>query len=409
MIIRKIKPEELKRTQELFAIAFEFSADIDKTAEKIYEEAANNPRSREDAHWGERWAAYEDDDTTMMSFFIAQPFPVHFDGGVYSMTGIGGVASLPQYRRRGCIRGCFEAALPAMYEDGRTFSYLFPFSTAYYRKFGYEMACEKMSYHIRLNSLKHYEVSGNCTLAEPGNVMLEDIKQIYRVWQQKYNMMIANEDYEFAWVEKSNPVKDQLFTYVYRSSSLTPKGYLTLNQVTEPDGRNLQCTRFCFTDTEGLKGLLNLLISLGGDHSFATFELPVDIDISLIIPEWSMGAGSCTKNYYGMVRVINVKNVLEGAVYQGSGSLVIDIIDKQIPGNNGRFYVEFADGKAKRVEKDKDYNPDITMGINEFSRLIIGAGDIHSLEYMDHVTVHSDLDKIARVFYRKPVYITEYF
>ena len=28
MIIRKIKPEELKRTLELFAISFEFSADL---------------------------------------------------------------------------------------------------------------------------------------------------------------------------------------------------------------------------------------------------------------------------------------------------------------------------------------------------------------------------------------------
>ena len=139
MIIRKIRPEELKRTYELFGIAFEFSADWSKSPMEIYEEVKSNPKSREDACWGERWAAFKDDNSTMMSYFIAQPFPVQFDGNTYTMTGIGGVASLPQYRRQGGIRGCFEAALPAMYQDGHAFSYLYPFSTAYYRKFGYEM------------------------------------------------------------------------------------------------------------------------------------------------------------------------------------------------------------------------------------------------------------------------------
>ncbi len=409
MIIRKVKPEELKRTNELFAIAFEFGEENDKTAQEVYEEIINNPKSREDVYWGERWAAFEDDDTTMMSFFIAQPFPVNFDGATYSMTGIGGVASLPQYRKRGCIRGCFEKALPAMYEDGRTFSYLYPFSTAYYRKFGYEMSGTKMSYHIRLDAIKYYNVNGNCTLVEPGNFMRLDIQQIYKVWQSKYNMMIVNEEYEFAWVEKSNPVKDQVFTYVYRSETGVPKGYVSFKQVNEEDGRNLLCTRFCFTDTEGLKGLLNLLMSLGSDHSFATFEVPEDVDLALILPEWAMGASSCKKRYDSMVRVINVETVLKGAAYQGSGSLVIEIADKQIVANNGRFFIEFQDGRAKQVKQDMEALADISLGINEFSRLIIGACDVQSLEYMEHVTVNSDLSKLAKIFYRKPVFIAEYF
>ena len=284
MIVRKIKPEELKRTLELFAIAFEFGNDLDKSAEEVFNEISKEPKSREDAFWGERWAAFEDDDRTMMSYFIDQPFPVHFDGRIYTMTGIGGVATLPQYRKCGGIRGCFEAALPAMYRDGVAFSYLYPFSTAYYRKFGYEMGCERLQYHVRLNSLKPFGVSGNCSLVEPDNLMLDEIKQIYRVWQDKYNMMIANEDYEFAWVGKSNPVKDQVFTYVYRSGEGTPMGYMSVKQVNESDGRNLSCSRFVFTCAEGLKGLLNLLLSLGSDHAHVTFEAPADTDLTYTRP-----------------------------------------------------------------------------------------------------------------------------
>lgn len=415
MITRKIRPEELKRTLELFAIAFEFGADIDKSAEEVFEDISKNPKSREDAFWTERWATFEDDDKTMMSYIIDQPFPVQFDGNVYTMTGIGGVACLPQYRRRGGIRACFETSLPAMYRDGVAFSYLYPFSTAYYRKFGYELGCERLQYHIGLNFLRHFDVDGDTTLIDQDNLMLDDIKQIYRVWQNKYNMMIANEDYEFSWVGKSNPVKNQEFTYVYKSCQGKPMGYMTVKQINESDGRNLTCTRFCFTCVEGLKGLLNILIALGSDHAFATLEVPADADLSLVLPEWSMGAVSQKRYWSGMVRVVNVETVLKGARYLGDGSLSIAITDRQIMENNGIFTVSFQNGKATSVTR-KEFsdtvtagNADITMGINEFSRLIIGTCNTDSLPYMANVVVNAQSPAIAQVFYKKPNLILEYF
>lgn len=409
MIIRKIKPEELKRTMELFSIAFEFSSNIEKSAEEIYKEVLENPKSREDVNWTEHWAAFQDDNKTMMSTFIAHPFPVCFDGNTYTMTGIGGVATLPQYRKSGGIRACFETALPDMYNNGVAFSYLYPFSTVYYRKFGYEMGCERWQYHIRLNSLKHFPVSGTCHLVEPGNYMTEDIKQIYRNWQNKYNMMIANESYEYAWIEKSNPVKDQIFTYVYKSSASVPVGYMSVKQINESDGRNLQCTRLVFTCPEGLKGLLNVLIALGSDHAYVNLELPSDIDITMLVPEWSMGAASAKRYCSGMVRVVNVETVLSGARYLGDGEICLAINDPQISVNTGIYHVEFRNGKAVSVVKDNTKSADISMGIHEFSRLIIGTCDASSLQYMDNVTVLHDSPCISQVFFRKPNYIMEYF
>lgn len=410
MIIRKIRPEELKRTCELFGIAFECSTDIQKSPMEYYEQVSAHPESRDDVFWGDRWAAFDDDGRTMMSHLFAQPFPIHFDGSIYTMTGIGGVSTLPQYRRKGGIRGCFEAALPAMYADGHTFSYLYPFSTAYYRKFGYEMGCEKVNYHVYLKSLPYYDVSGGCSLSEPGNQMEEEIRELYRVWQNRYNMMAAREDYEFAWVRKANPVKDQLFTYVYRSGDGMPKGYMTLQQAVEPDGRNVSCSRFLAVDAEGIKGLLNLLISLGSDHSYATFDLPTDIDLSLILPEWA-GHARRSSCFAGMVRAVNVRRILENARYRGNGEVSLTITDPHIPDNTGVYHIVYADGRAASVSRlPLSGQPcDAEMDINAFSRLILGACDISSLPYMDHVKVSGNLSGLAGVFYRKPNYIAEHF
>lgn len=408
MIVRKIKPEELKRTNDLFAIAFEYPTDNTKTAQQVYEDTISAPDSRQDFYWGERWAAFEDDNQTMMSYIMATPYPVHFDGHQCKMAGIGGVASLPQYRRMGGIRCCFEAALTDMYEKGMAFSYLYPFSTAYYRKFGYEMCCERTRYIIQLSAIRPYPVDGNCFLVEPGHFMLDDIKQVYEAQQNKYNMMIINEDFEYAWVLKSNPAKDQCFTYVYRDKNGVPKGFMTFRKVDETSGRNLTCSRFFFTDIEAFKGLMNLAYSCASDHKYITFELPTDQNITTLLPEWSMGAGRCEKVFCGMVRVMNVEQVLELAKYKGSGSLVIQIKDPYIPQNNHNFFVRFKDGTAVEICITEQL-ADVSLGIGDFSRLIVGVCDTADLTFMESVHVNTKADEISKLFYHKPNLITEYF
>lgn len=415
MIIRKIKPEELKRTNELFSIAFEFAEDNSKNAQEVYEDTINNPSSRDNLYWMERYAAFEDDDKTMMSFFVAKPYPVHFDGHHCTMTGIGGVATLPQYRRRGGIRGCFEKALVDMYESGYEFSYLYPFSTAYYRKFGYELCLEQVQYKLKLAFLPNYNVGGYCELAEPGNLHLEEIKTIHESWQKKYNMMVENDDCDYLWLTNTNPVKEQVYTYLYKDNSGTPKAYFCFKNEDTPEGRVLNCSRFVYADLEGFKGLLNLARSFASDHVAISFALPTDQYITALLPEWSMGAGSCQRLLGGMARVIHVEKVLQKARYKGTGKIRIAVNDPYIKENNRIFHVSFEDGKATTVTSEKMpcdnvvSVTDIYLHITDFSRLIIGCLETEQIEFLENAVVNTDYETLGKVLYKKPVMLTEYF
>lgn len=412
MIIRRIKPDEIKRTEELFSIAFEFPYDNDKSPDDVYKDILEHQDTRDNFYWADRWAAFEDDNKTMMSYFVDKPYPVNFDGKTYQMTGIGGVSTLPQYRKSGCIRKCFEKALPEMYHNNITFSYLYPFSTAYYRKFGYELCCEKIKYRFLLSFLPSFTLKGNCYLVDKNVINIEDafndIKNIYSCWQNKYNMMIVNEDFEYRWIYHSNPFKDQVFTYVYKNENNEPKGYVTFSKVDEPSGRNLICNRFVYKDLEGFKGLINLLKSLASDHLYVTLELPKDQFIMALLPEWSMGAGSKSVSLSGMARVINVQTVLENATYKGSGSLSISISDQYIPENNHTFLVSFTNNKADSVIETNNC-ADISMNINDFSRLIIGICETEEIQFLENVKINGNMEHIQKVFYKKPNFIMEYF
>lgn len=408
MIVRKLKKPELRRLREMCAICFEYPDDVPQKGEAWEKELEKPPLTREQKHWDLHWGAFEDNDKTLMSGLAVIPYPVHFDGGHCTMMGIGGVVTLPPYRRHGGIRGCFEAALPDMYEYGAVFSYLYPFSTAYYRKFGYELGCERRRYKLLISLLPKGKAEGTCHLVEEGSGLMEDIRKVYKVWQEKYNMMVVGEEFEFGWVEKANPPKDQEFTYVYRSVNGEPKGYMSLCKVDEPDGRNLRANRFFFTDGEGLSGLLHLVISLAADHRYVTVDLPQQPDLQTLLPEWSMGASQCQSIPWGMVRVVNVKKALEMARTCGDGNVVVEITDAQIAQNNGRFLVACRDGRVESVTLTEQA-PDCSMGIADFSRLVLGVYGVDALEWMAGVTVFSEPEKLAKLFFRKPVMITENF
>lgn len=408
MIVRKIKPEELKRTNELFSIAFEFPEESEKSANEVYDSMLHDQTTRDNIYLLERYAAFEDDNETMMSFFVSKPYPINFDGNPCTMTGIGGVATLPQYRRRGGIRHCFEQALQDMYNSGYEFSYLYPFSTAYYRKFGYELCCEKYNYHLMLSFIPNYNVLGTCTLIDSEHNNLDAIKEIHSVWEDKYNMMVHNEDCDYKWIIDSNPYKDQIFTYLYRSDDGIPKAYFTFKNVDTSEGRIMQCNRFVYKDLEGFKGILTLAKSFSSDHTFIDFSLPIDQYITPLIPEWSMNACSCKKINAGMARVIHVEKVLEKASYIGSGSIRFSIHDPYIIENNKTFYIAFENGKLTNIYKD-DSPSNINLTISDFTRLIIGCLNTDEIQFLENIDLNSDSMVIKNIFYKKPIMITEYF
>ena len=395
MIVRKTEKEENRRINELFAIGFELPAE-DGPADE------NNPKVH-------HWAAFEDEKGAMMSTYTISDYNIRFDGASCKMGGIGGVATLPQYRRMGGIRGCFEKALPDMYENHYDFSYLYPFSTAYYRKFGYECCVQYMKVVINLGLLKPQTAGGNFYLCEPDRPMKKEIQALDRIWEEKYNMMVIHEEEDYRWTEKFDPAAKLEFTYVYLDENHLPKAYTTFKKVDEPDGRNLVCSRFCFADREGFAGLMAIFKSLATDHMFVKFTLPAKENMEYLFPEWAMGAAQWSIENAGMVRVVNVENVLKKAAYKGTGSFAVQIKDAHIEKNSGVYSVHFQNGRAVTVEKKME-NPDIVLDINTFSALISGVCSFEEAQmWMPGVKALSGEETLSQVFYKKPLMIVDYF
>ena len=79
---------------------------------------------------------------------VELPMQVYLDGRAVPMGGVSGVATHPAYRRRRLAKSLLEAVLYGMRERGVHISMLAPFSHAFYRASGYELAGEAIAYDL---------------------------------------------------------------------------------------------------------------------------------------------------------------------------------------------------------------------------------------------------------------------
>lgn len=396
MIVRKTTSEEARRINELFAICFEFP----------YNNCPIEDPETDDAI---HWAAFTEEGD-MMSNFTIPSYQIQFDGHSCKMAGIGGVATLPQYRRQGGIRACFEAALPDMYATGYEFSYLYPFSTRFYRQFGYECCVQKYAWEVNLSLLKAPKVPGSFCLAEKNRPMTEAIRTVDALWERHFNMMVQHKEEDYKWTLEADPAVKQEFTYVWFNAQNAPKAYTTFKALWEEGKRNIVCSRFFFADWEGFGGLMQLFKSLAADHALAKFHTPALPSLQYLMSEWSLGAVDWkVLANGGMVRVVNAAAVLKKAKYRGSGRIILEIQDPQIYQNNGRFAVTFADGRATEVASTQEA-ADITLTIPAFSALISGVWDWEEARYtLPGLTVVNENAPLESIFFRKRLMIADFF
>lgn len=394
MITRRLGPADYPAVNTLFSVAFET--------------APGNGPAREGDEKIRHWGTFTQDGELMSSLSVT-PFMMNFDGAACPMAGVGAVQTLPPYRRKGGVAACFAAALPALYSDGFLFSYLYPFSTAFYRRFGYESCVTKLDCTLDLQQLKLPSGESAFRLAATGPAFAEDIRSVDRRWERMWNMEVIRGAEDYSWLEKLDPYVSREYLYVCYDSFGAPSAYTTFRTSVEAQGRELVCSRFRFVDKAGFYSLLRVFKSLSADHRFARFTLPSDPALPYLTDEWSLGAAAFALRPSGMARVINVKEVLAHARYRGDGELRLAVRDALLPENNGVFSLRFTDGLAVSVERTEE-KPDAVMGIAAFSALVAGVCDLDSAaSWMDGVEIREPNAPLSALFFRKSMNITEYF
>ena len=400
MHARKLNPNENYLSRRNMAVAFEGEFDFEKELEKSKTE---QPDPLSD-HWG----AFVGSPQDPVASIVMNKMDVRFDGHVVKMGGVGGVATLPGYRRGGLIRACMEASHRALYDEGFVFSALYPFSTAFYRQFGYENGALTYAWTIPVKDLPKADAGGRVYQLLPGDD-LSPLLQIYNAFYEGVNLAPLRKEYSSELREK-NFLDQKRSIFVWEDESGTPGAFFIGGR----KGETLNCrTDFAekngllFTSPRALLGLLSFVrTAFIANFEQIYFAAPAFADLSPLLPE-TTGA-ECKAFPNGMVRVVNVERALALCRCRGEGTVTVEVTDPLLPENNGVFRVRFAPGKENTVEKG-DFQPDMVLPIQAFSVLLCGVRGMEDVPYLQGVEIRNADAPLVALFYRKPCHILNLF
>lgn len=401
MFARKLQPSEFWQARRAMAVAFEGAFEQEKELEKSRTDQAD---PKEDLY-----GAFLTQDGPLAGSIVINNKTARFDGHTVKMGGVGGVATLPAHRRGGAIRACMELALRDMYDKGYALSHLYPFSTAYYRQFGYAPAGQSLRWKVKLADLKRLpSPGGSVRQLFPGDD-LSPLLEVYNGMYKSINFSCLRDAFDKD-LEGDKPLNNKRWIFLWSDERGVPGGFMVGSRV----GGSLICypnfglpNALIFTSVDALIGLLNFVhTSFIANFEDIQFSVPAHMDLTALLPELSSMEYSPVLN--GMARAVNAEMLLKMCCCKDEGSLVIKVTDDILPENNDTFELTFGYDFENRVERTPK-SPDITLDAGNLAVLLGGARDTASLELSPDILLENPWAFYERVFYRKPCQVLDLF
>jgi predicted acetyltransferase len=295
MIYREVTKEERLELTELQARSFFFSYDRKKYAEEI----------ERGAPWRSGFGAF-DEGGKLAAGLDLLPFDAWFDGKTVGMGGIGGVASAPEGRGGGSVRGLMEFCLNEMASRGDVFSFLYPFSYRFYRKFGYESCLRLARARASLETFRAFRQPGAVERFVPGEGGSDPapIVEVYNDFAQHYNLSVDREGWRWRSLLERDPMTSRRHAYIWRDEDGRPGAYVIFRAEPEQgEATEMRVLEAGWRDPASLRGLLGFMGGFSSNLRTVVWELPPGLEPDLL---WSECRDVKTElECQGMCRVVN--------------------------------------------------------------------------------------------------------
>lgn len=374
-VIRKLTPAERDESLRLSAYAFQFElTEKDWAAE----------RDKLEADW--IWGAFVDGKLAAQVFQI--PLEMYINGRKMAMGGIGAVSSWPEARRGGLVAGLLVRIIEAMKADGQVISMLAPFSYAFYRKYGWEMAIDRKKYTVpayRWPIPAHEQVPGRIERLPLDEALLIDmLGPVYEAHAARFNGTLSRTR---EWWGKEVIRKKRGEFAVYRDEDGRIQGYL--HYIAKK--REVTVHEFVALTPDAERGLWRFIGLHDSMAERAVLYVPVDDGLSLVGAEPRFGQEI---EPYFMARIVDMEAFLRQYAFttredrparwaNGSPvSITLEVSDDHAAWNNGRFTVtvdELGNGTVSRGDSGAGH-PLVKGNIQAFSALFVGYRSASELQ-----------------------------
>jgi predicted acetyltransferase len=290
------------------------------------------------------------------------PLASFFGETEYKMGGLAGVATYPEFRRKGYVRELIKFTLEYMNENGFSISMLHPFSVPFYRKYGWELFSNKLIVSLKKSDLIPFQSVPGYMKRYTKETHPDSLETVYNQYTKLFNGMLLRTR---EWWLKS--VYGDLFSAVYYSETGIPRGYI-IYQVKD---HKLTVEEFVALDSEARTGLWNYICQ--HDSMADQVEMTVHEGEPLFFMLKEPRIKAEIKPYF-MARIVNAEQFLNQYDFKkgkDSTEIILHISDTYAEWNNKSFQIR--DGSIKAIEKSLGSNGiGIHLDINALTAVLFG-------------------------------------
>lgn len=364
--IRNVLPTEAYESARLYAYAFK--SDIPERRQAMQDEEGENAQ-----HTARNRRNFDN----LLGFFhngklaaqiVVNRLHAYVQGRSFAMGGIGGVASWPEFRRKGMVGRLMVHSLQFMRDRGETLSYLAPFSYPFYRRYGWELALERKSYTVPTSHIPRFK-------DDPGRIERvelpddwEVLNKLYHPYAKQFSGMVvrSEESWVMGWRFKNK------YAIVRYDANDEPDAYL----IYDAKSSEMNVIEFVYLNEVARKSVWNFIAN--HDSMFPRVKLlaPVDDPLPFLMDNpWT----SQEINPFFMTRVVDVAAFLRQYAFAADGAdqtFYWTIQDEYAPWNDGTFKVCVRGGEAEvsmvDVETVENELLHLKCTIQTFSAMMVG-------------------------------------
>ncbi|MFB3897512.1 MAG: enhanced intracellular survival protein Eis [bacterium] len=343
----------------------------------------------------------------IVSIIQILPYEIWVGGKVIPMGGIGGVATRADSQGKGYAGALMTDSVRDMREHKQWTSILYPFSHAYYRKFGWELCGHRLVFReFKQDAIRPFDEKKLVRFCEPEKE-IPLLDKIYTQYAKKYNLTVKRT--KLLWTQKIDQImKDKGQGYIIEDKS-EGIGYMLCTHNRIEFGHECMIKEFACLNLTAYKAFFGFLQQMPNNISRFQIHTPS----YPVLWKYLREPFSCriTSEPVFQFRVVDVQKAVElrGYPEDAKGKITFSIKDDCGKWNEGPWKLELESGKAK-LSKTSD-TPEFSCTIQTFSELYSGyrVADDLTADGKLEISSLSKLPFLKSAFFDRTTHIMDYF
>lgn len=338
------------------------------------------------------YGIYEDDILAAKLHLI--PLTTYLGEQMFKMGGIAGVATYPEYRRRGYVNELLTYTLETMKAQGFTVSMLHPFDVSFYRKYGWELFSNRLKTVLQQADLVMLEpTNGTVKCYDSETINVEKLNQIYARYASQFSGLLVRE------ADWWNGVLDDLRIAVYYDVEQNPTGYILY----ETKDNKMKVEEFVPVNFEARRGLWNFICQ--HDSMISELEMITYEKEPLFFALKKQKTVKREVHPYFMARIVDVESFLTEFTFAGNETVKLQITDPYATWNENTYLV-----KNGTVNVTDDHEGALQLSINAISTALFGHQRPTELFEAGMITGDKNqVDAFERIIPNRPAYMYDFF